>query len=120
MEYKDRIMMKTIIVVKDFHKEPYGRYRSDAEGCERSSGQTFREEVLAPALRENESVLVDLTGYNRYGRSFLDEAFGGLIREEGFTGAELSSKLKYIHRDVKSIIPVIDERIDAAIRDTSS
>jgi hypothetical protein len=112
--------MKVFYYNNSFHKEPYGRYRSDAEGCERSSGQTFREEVLAPALRENESVLVDLTGYNRYGRSFLDEAFGGLIREEGFTGAELSSKLKYIHRDVKSIIPVIDERIDAAIRDTSS
>lgn len=108
---------KNIKVIKDFHERPYGRYRTDAPGCELTSGETFRQECLAPALKEFDKVTVDLTGYNRYGRSFLDEAFGGLIREEGFTGAELKSKLSYKHDLVGRIIDVIDERIGAAIRD---
>lgn len=111
--------MKSIIinVVKDFNPKPYGRYRIDAPGCEITSGQTFREEVLAPALRVNDEVLVDLSGYNRYGRSFLDEAFGGLLREEGFSGDDVLKKLKYKHDDVESIELVIKDRIAASIKD---
>jgi len=108
---------KTINVVRDFHERPYGRYRNDAPGCEFTSGETFRQEVLAPALKKFDFVTVDLTGYNRYGRSFLDEAFGGLIREEGFSSSELKSKLAYKHELVERIVDVIDERISAAIRD---
>lgn len=108
---------KIINVVKDFHEKPYGRYKNDAPGCELTSGETFRETILAPALREYDSVVVDLTGYNRYGRSFLDEAFGGLIREEGFSSSELEQKLKYRHDVVGRIIDVISERLEAAKRD---
>lgn len=107
--------MKTISVVKDFNTKPYGRYPRDGDGC----GQFFRDNILAPALRTNDRVHVDLTGYNRYGRSFLDEAFGGLIRESGFSGEQIKSKLTYSHDLVKSIEYVIDERINAAIEDAS-
>lgn len=102
------------LTVIDFNKKPYGRYPEDGDGC----GQYYREKILEPALREYDKVNVILDGYNRYGRSFLDEAFGGLIRESGFTGSEIKSKLTYSHSLVPSIIKVIDERIDAAIRDT--
>lgn len=104
---------RTIDVVKEFSSAPYGRYPSDGD----YNGETFREEILAKALRENDKVHVELTGYNRYGRSFLDEAFGGLIRESGFTYQELQKKLTYSHGLVKSIEKVIDERIEAAARD---
>jgi len=110
-------IIKVVKVVKDFHEKPYGRYKSDGPGCEYTSGETFRVDILAPALREHEAVIVDLTGYNRYGRSFLDEAFGGLIREEGFTSSDLEKKLTYKHDLVGRIIDVIDERIEAAKRD---
>jgi hypothetical protein len=109
---------KIINVVKDFHKEPYGRLPSDSAGCDLTCGETFRKSILAPAIREYDRVVVDLTGYNRYGRSFLDEAFGGLIREENFSWADLEKKLTYTHDDVTSIVKVIDERIEAARRDT--
>ncbi|ABV88998.1 STAS-like domain-containing protein [Shewanella pealeana] len=108
------------IVVTDFHPKPYGRYTTDGPGCELSSGEVFRDKVLAPALRDYDLVHVDLTGYNRYGRSFLDEAFGGLIRESGFNYQELKEKLTYDHESVKSILQVIDERIEAAERDRNS
>lgn len=100
----------TINVVKDFNKKPYGRYPNDGEGC----GQYFRQRVLAPALREHDQVHVILDGYNRYGRSFLDEAFGGLIRYEDFSWEDLQRKLTYSHSLVKSIETLIKDRIDAA------
>lgn len=102
--------MHTITVVKDFNKKPYGRYPEDGDGC----GQYFREKKLAPDLRKYGKVHVVLDGYNRYGRSFLDEAFGGLIRYEGFTYEDLKSRLTYTHSLVKSIELVIDDRLEAA------
>lgn len=103
----------TIKVVRDFSKRPYGRYpETDGEFC----GKNFREKLLAPRLREHDKVHIDLDGYNRYGRSFLDEAFGGLIREEGFTLEELKKKLTYSHTLVPTIEKLITERIEAAQR----
>lgn len=99
-----------ITVVDDFSRAPYGRYPADGDFC----GENFRKYLLAPKLRENNRVHVVLDGYNRYGRSFLDEAFGGLIREEGFTAADLEKKLTYSHSLIKSIEKVIAERIEAA------
>ncbi|MCJ2378769.1 STAS-like domain-containing protein [Vibrio sp. ZSDZ34] len=108
---------KPIKVIVDFHSKPYGRFKTDAPGCEFTAGEVFRDAHLAPALREFDKVTVDLTGYNRYGRSFLDEAFGGLIRESGFTKAELDQKLVYVHDDLASVIAIIDERIEKAEQD---
>lgn len=99
-----------ITIVEDFSKHPYGRYVTDGN----ASGEQFRRELLAPKLRQYEKVHVNLDGYNRYGRSFLDEAFGGLIREEGFTGDDLRRKLTYSHSLIKSLNKVIAERIEAA------
>lgn len=104
----------TITVVKDFHPQPYGRTPEDGPGCEDTAGSVFRDKILAPALHQYEHVTVDLTGYNRYGRSFLDEAFAGLIRESGFSYEELQKKLTYKHALVSSIITIIDERMQAA------
>ncbi|ENU4118521.1 STAS-like domain-containing protein [Pseudomonas aeruginosa] len=102
----------TINVIKDFGKRPYGRYPEDGEW----NGAKFRA-LLAEKLREFDHVHVNLDGYNRYGRSFLDEAFGGLIREEHFTYDFLQEHLSYSHTLVKSIESLIADRIKAAARD---
>ena len=106
--------LKKISIVKDFSKSPYGRYPSDGKW----NGQVFRQEILVPALNSYDKVIVDLTGYNRYGRSFIDEAFGGLIREENFTKSDLDKKLEYHHNDLKSFELLITERIEKAANDT--
>ncbi|MPW31530.1 DUF4325 domain-containing protein [Agarivorans sp. B2Z047] len=111
---------KFIKVVTDFHNKPYGRYVTDGPGCDLTSGEVFRKKILAPALRQYDEVSVDLTGYNRYGRSFLDEAFGGLIREEGFTKSDLLPRLTYKHDLIPSIEKLIDDRVDAAERERVS
>ena len=80
---------RLIDIGKDFSEVPGGRHHDDGP----DSGQRFREQWLVPALRENEIVEVLLDNTEGYGSSFLDEAFGGLIREEGFTREELSTRL---------------------------
>lgn len=103
-----------ILLIRDFHPKPYGRYNDDCDNCHETSGQAFRENVLLPRLRKFQHVTVDLTGFNRYGRSFLDEAFAGLINEGYFSKSELDKKLTYKHDDLESIIHIIDERIKSA------
>lgn len=66
-----------ISVARDFAKAPIGRFRTDGP----QSGEVFRVQCLRPALEKAEIVEVDLDGTEGYGSSFLEEAFGGLIRE---------------------------------------
>lgn len=77
--------MIEIHIAKDFSRVPAGRYRDDGP----RSGQAFREEYLAPALKEDNEVVVYLDGVEGYGSSFLEEAFGGLVRVNGFLGEKL-------------------------------
>lgn len=81
--------MQTISIVKDFTPYPGGRYRKNGKG----SGEEFRERFLLPPLRSGDSLTVDLNGASGYPPSFLEEAFGGLVRE-GFTPNELRRRIQ--------------------------
>lgn len=89
--------MKTIKIATDYSETPLGRYRADSD----YNGERFREEVLVPALRQEELVEVDIDDVEGYGSSFLDEAFGGLVREGHFDKKELIGRLV-----IKSANPV--------------
>lgn len=69
-----------IVIAKDFSRTPGPR--SISEGS--YSGELFRKQILAERMKEaiskNEKLLVDFDGTEGYGTSFLEEAFGGLIR----------------------------------------
>lgn len=71
--------MKTIYV-KDFSEFPGPRYRSLGP----DSGEEFRESVLIPEIRAHglDNIRFDLDGTYGYGSSFLEEAFGGLVRAD--------------------------------------
>lgn len=73
----------TINIAKDYSKTPGGRYVSEGK----YSGQDFRERILEKAYLEakekREKLLIDLDGGYGYGSSFLEEAFGGLVRKLG-------------------------------------
>lgn len=77
----------TILYVKDFSTTPGARYRN----LGKASGEEFRDDVLVPALERDKSLIVNLDGVRGYGSSFLDEAFGGLVRLNKFTAEELKS-----------------------------
>ena len=96
-----------IRVSQDFSDVPAGRYRSDGP----FSGEAFREDYLWPALKEHPQVTVDLDGAEGYGSSFLEEAFGGLVRKGYISSHELHHRLKIISSDptfTKEIFDYID------------
>ena len=66
---------RTIEIARDFSKFPAGRFRGDGE----ASGEAFRD-MLADALSSGEGVVVVFDGVAGFGSSFLEEAFGGLVR----------------------------------------
>lgn len=79
---------KYISVAEDFSPSPAGRFIADGP----FPGEVFRERHLVPALRSNDQVTVDFDGTDGMGSSFLEEAFGGLVRE-GFSEEALRAKL---------------------------
>lgn len=79
-----------INVASQFSPFPAGRFRSDGE----FSGERFRDELLRPALERDTEVTVVLAGTKGYGSSFLEEAFGGLVRYGHFSADELSRRLR--------------------------
>ena len=82
-------MAKTMIsVARDFSKYPAGRFRQDGK----FTGEAFREDFLLPALKKGD-VEVDLDGTLGYGSSFLEEAFGGLVREHSMSPSDLHAHL---------------------------
>jgi hypothetical protein len=108
-------MTKKIIKVVDWHATPKFRFKTEYE----FSGEVFRDEVLVPELRENEHVHVDLTGYNRYGPSFIDEAFANIIRKGIFSPEYLEEHLSYSHEHLPRVVEQIDQKIDKARKEKS-
>lgn len=100
-----------IVIAKDFSSKPGPRYTKEGD----HSGEKFREEILLPKLKEAQStgctLLIDLDGTAGYGTSFLEEAFGGLIRKNGLSFGEINSILEikseeeeYLKGDIKEYI----------------
>lgn len=68
--------MVTIKVAEQFSRFPAGRFEKDGP----FSGELFRRKYLVPALEKSDDLVVELDGARGYGSSFLEEAFGGLVR----------------------------------------
>lgn len=70
-----------INVVDMFTETPGGRTKAEGD----FSGEEFREKILLPVIEKlidtEEKIEIDLDGGYGYGSSFLEEVFGGLIRE---------------------------------------
>ena len=84
------------IRVADHARSPGGRYITDGP----YSGEWFRNEVLAgelrAAIRNGEVLEVELDWTSGYGTSFLEEAFGGLIRCNIVTSEEAKRYLRIV------------------------
>lgn len=68
--------MNIIKLAEQFSRYPAGRLIKDGP----FSGELFRTKFLEPPLRRQEALVVDMDGARGYGSSFLEEAFGGLVR----------------------------------------
>ena len=101
-------LRKDIDIGQEFTRFPAGRYVTDGN----FSGEKFRDTVLIPALRNFREVRVFLDGTMGYGSSFLEEAFGGLIRQ-GLKKEDVLRRLLLISSD-RSIVEEIQEYIAKA------
>ena len=82
-----------ISIAEDFSDVPIGRTRDDGD----FSGQAFREDYLMPNLKNASAanpLIVNFNGAEGYPPSFLEEAFGGLVRHQYYSVAELEKCLK--------------------------
>jgi len=89
-----------INIAKDFSDAPGGRNISDGK----YSGEKFRKEILEPEFKEGEDdIVIDLDGTFGYPPSFLEEAFGGLVRIEIYPVDEILKRLKFISNEDPSL-----------------
>ena len=107
---------KTISIADNFSPFPAGRFENDGD----FSGTAFRDNVLVPALREYEKVVVRFDNVAGFGSSFLEEAFGGLVRIAGFDLGDLRMRLELAGNecDLKDYIQLSWRYMDDAAKRT--
>lgn len=98
---KESVMI--INVARDFSPFPAGRYLADGP----YSGEGFLNEKLLPALKQGAKVEVVLDGAMGYGSSFLEEAFGGLVRLKEWPLADLLERIKLVSLEEPALVDEI-------------
>ncbi|WP_414617101.1 STAS-like domain-containing protein [Zhongshania sp.] len=101
--------MITVNVASQFSKHPAGRDNNDGP----YNGTKFRRKFLLEPLGAGKSVSINFVGVRGYGSSFLDEAFGGLVRDG--LDAEKLKKLIKIESNDQSLEIEIFSYIDDAV-----
>lgn len=95
--------MITVRVASDFSRHPAGRFLSDGP----FSGEAFRRKFLEPNLGIDDRIVIELDGARGYGSSFLEEAFGGLVRK-GFSKELLLQKISLVATNASLKHEIID------------
>lgn len=106
--------MITIKVAQDFSRIPGARFPEEGD----FSGQDFRTKILSPQLRKaidsHDTLRVILDGTAGLGTSFLEESFGGLIRNDGFSLQEITDTIKFVSDEDPEYIEEITEYLKSA------
>lgn len=89
-----RAVRHVVSVARDFSVVPGPRYVSQGPW----SGEKFRK-LLVERLKKHDLITVDLDGTRGYGSSFLDEAFGGLVRECVLTREDFSRRIHILSEE---------------------
>lgn len=79
--------MNTVVfsIAKDFSPHPGPRFARQGA----NSGEALRQQLMRLLKNHPTKLLIDLDGTKGIGSSFLDEAFGGLVRSEHMSKNEL-------------------------------
>lgn len=86
--------------LSDFTKTPGGRYRNDGP----FSAEEWRDDYLVPAAKIG-PIVVDLDGTAGIASSFIEEAFGGLMRiNKEFLVSVVSNESQYYMEEAKASI----------------
>lgn len=104
-------MMIVVNIAKDFTRFPSGRYKSHGQ----TSGEEFRCKFLEEPIRRGEKVVVEFDGTLGYGSSFLEEAFGGVVRSLKLSSSQILGLLEF-----RSTDQTISEEVTQYIVDASN
>jgi hypothetical protein len=100
-----------MINIADFSAYPSGRDEVDGD----YNGTRFRTDYLLPAITEaldsGDKVIVTLDNVKSMGSSFLEEAFGGLVRKEQLNKGQIKSVL-----EIRTERPSFSRYVDAIWR----
>lgn len=99
-----------IDIGKQFSRLPAGRTPDDGQ----YNGQTFRERFLKKPLAEGKQVVISLDNAISYGSSFLEEAFGGLVRVYMINIDRARELLRFETQD-----PFLEDEIWTYVRDAN-
>ena len=103
-----------IKIATDFSDSPGPRYQNEGK----YSGEEFRKEILVDVFRDaienDKKVIVDLDGTFGYGTSFLEESFGGLIRNDNFSYHEIIDRLVIVSTEEDYLISDVYEYLKDA------
>lgn len=102
-----------INIAEEFTRSPAGRYLADGP----YSGERFRDVLLVPALERSRVVKVILDGAYGYGSSFLEEAFGGLVRLRKWGADEVKKRIVFVSEAEPTLIDEIESYIDDAAKE---
>ena len=86
-------------IARDFSRCPGARYKTEGD----FSGEEFRNQLLLPKLKDaidtHCHLIVDLDGSAGYSTSFLEEAFGGLIRHDSISYDVITNTIEIISNE---------------------
>lgn len=101
-------------IAKDFSRHPGPRFKKQGA----HSGEALRE-VLKNLLETRQgTIVVILDGTAGIGSSFLDEAFGGLIKSAGF-GHDIKNRFEFVSRVDPSYKFTIEDSFERAVKSLS-
>lgn len=83
-----------VSIARDYTIHPGPRYVRQGAW----SGEKFRK-LLVERLAKHQLITVNLDGTRGYGSSFLDEAFGGLVREGILTRDEVERRVEIVSNE---------------------
>lgn len=112
-------LKKVFNIAKEFSKYPGPRYKEEGS----YSGQELREDFLLNVVENSimgkKQLLIDLDGTRGYGTSFLEEVFGGLIRENNIDLEEFKKYITFKSDEEDYLIEDIEEYMDDANNENS-
>lgn len=108
------IASNSYVIATDFSSTPGPRFRDEGD----FSGEELREDHLRPLVQKSieskNKVLVDLDGTHGYLTSFLEEAFGGLIRVDKFDLDDLKKVFEFKSNEEPYLIEDIFNYLEEA------
>ena len=104
-----------INIAREFSPLPLGRFRASGN----KTGQAFREDILYPkiceAIKNKEILEVDFKDMVGLGSTFLEESFGGLVREHGMNPDEVLKTIKFLPgKNLGAYVELTQEHIQEA------